>query len=139
MCRSPVPWAIGNRKNLSPAGAGSYISRQALPLINGPGGVNLPHTRSGLARKGKRPWGKLRTQLHILQGLPGIGPERARLLLEVFGSVEAVLTASEEALRSVDGIGTTTVKRICWAIREPESVYGVAGRSFVGSGHHVPS
>jgi ERCC4-type nuclease len=97
------------------------------------------YATGGLPRKGKRPRGKLRTQLHILQGLPGIGPERARLLLEAFGSVEAVLTASEEALRSVDGIGTTTVERICWAIREPESVYDVTGRSSVGSGHHVPS
>jgi ERCC4-type nuclease len=97
------------------------------------------YATEGLPRKGKRPRGKLRTQLHILQGLPGVGPERARLLLEAFGSVEAVLTASEEALRSVDGIGTTTVERICWAIREPESVYDVTGRSSVGSGHHVPS
>ncbi len=77
-----------------------------------------------LPRKGKRPRGKLRTQLHILQGLPGVGPKRARLLLEAFGNVETVLTASEEALSSVDGVGSTTAERICWAIREPESVYG---------------
>jgi ERCC4-type nuclease len=81
-----------------------------------------------LPRKGKRPRGKLRTQLHILQGLPGVGPERARLLLEAFGTVEAVLTASEEALGSVDGIGSTTVERICWAIREPGSTYGITGQ-----------
>jgi ERCC4-type nuclease len=92
----------------------------------------VQHATGGLPRKGKRPQGKLRTQLHILQGLPGVGPERARLLLEAFGSVEAVLTASEEALRSVDGIGVTTVERICWAIREPESVYDVADRESVG-------
>lgn len=82
----------------------------------------------GLPRKGKRPQGKLRTQLHILQGLPGVGPQRARHLLQAFGSVEAVFTASEEALRSVEGIGLTTVERICWAIRESGSVYGLAGR-----------
>lgn len=82
----------------------------------------------GLPRKGRRPHGKLRTQLHILQGLPGVGPRRARLLLEAFGSLEAVFTASEAALGSVEGIGSTTVKRICWAIREPGSAYGVAGQ-----------
>ncbi len=77
----------------------------------------------GLPRKGKRPRGKLRTQLHILQGLPGVGPQRARLLLQAFGSVEAVFSASEEALSLVEGIGSTTVKRICWAIREPGPSY----------------
>jgi DNA excision repair protein ERCC-4 len=77
----------------------------------------------GLPRKGSRPRGKLRTQYHILQGLPGVGPQRARLLLEAFGSVEAVFSASEEALESVEGIGSTTAERICWAIREPEPVY----------------
>ncbi len=29
-------------------------------------------------------------------------------------------------LRSVDGVGSTTAERICWAIREPESMYDVA-------------
>jgi len=92
-----------------------YAARQGRAIANGA----LPH-------KGKRPTGKLRTRLHILQGLPGVGPERARLLLEAFGNVEAVLTASEEALKSVDGIGPITAERICWAIREPEPAYGFA-------------
>jgi ERCC4-type nuclease len=92
-----------------------YAARQGRAIANG-----------ALPRQGKRPRGKLRTQLHILQGLPGVGPERARLLLETFGNVEAVLTASEEALKSVDGIGSITAERICWAIREPELAYGVA-------------
>jgi ERCC4-type nuclease len=73
-------------------------------------------------RHGKRPRGKRRTQLHILQGLPSVGPERARRLLETFETVEGVLTASEEALSSVDGIGPNTAQSICWAVREPESV-----------------
>jgi ERCC4-type nuclease len=74
-------------------------------------------------RHGKRPRGKRRTQLHILQGLPGVGPQRARRLLETFETVEGVLTANEEALNSVAGIGPDTAQRICWAVREPESVY----------------
>src|SRR3989339_830786 len=44
-------------------------------------------------RKGKRPRGKRKLQLHILQGLPGVGPGRAGRLIESFGSVEAVVTA----------------------------------------------
>ncbi len=79
-----------------------------------------------LPRKGKRPWGKLRTQLYILQGLPGVGPQRARRLLKTFGTVEAVLSADEQALKSVDGIGSTTAERICWAVRETDPAYGPA-------------
>jgi DNA excision repair protein ERCC-4 len=89
-----------------------YAARQGRAIAEG-----------GLPRKGNRPRGKLQAQYHILQGLPGVRPRRARLLLEAFGSVEAVFTASDEALRSVEGIGPTTVERIFWAIREPESVY----------------
>ena len=76
-----------------------------------------------LPRHGMRPRGKRQIQLHVLQGLPGVGPERARLLLEAFGSVEAVFAASEQALRSVGGIGSTTAERIRWAIHEPEPRY----------------
>ncbi len=90
-----------------------YAARQGRAMAEG-----------GLPRKGRRPRGKLRTQLHILQGLPGIGPRRARLLLDSFGSVEAVFSASEEALQSVEGMGKATVKRIRWAVREQGGVYG---------------
>ena len=74
-------------------------------------------------RNGKRPRGKRRTQLHILQGLPGVGPERASRLLDAFGTVEGVLTASEDALNSIKGIGRDTAERICWAVREPDHAY----------------
>ena len=40
-----------------------------------------------LPRAGSRPKGKLALQSHILQGLPGVGPERAARLLQRFGSV----------------------------------------------------
>jgi ERCC4-type nuclease len=90
-----------------------YAARQGRAFANG-----------AYPRKGTRPQGKRRTQLHILQGLPGVGPERARRLLEAFGSVEGVLSASEAALSSVDGIGSNTAERICWAVREPDSSYG---------------
>jgi ERCC4-type nuclease len=63
-------------------------------------------------RYGKRPKRKRRLQLHILQGLPGIGPTRAELLLNAFGSVEAVMTASIERLEQVDGLGKKRAEAI---------------------------
>jgi len=59
-----------------------------------------------LPRRGDRPKGKVALQRHLLQGLPGIGPQRAARLLDRFGSVEVVLSASQEELARIDGIGT---------------------------------
>jgi len=60
-----------------------------------------------------------------LQGLPGVGSERAARLLDEFGSVVAVVTASREELRSGDSIGERTADRIKWAVREQMQPYGV--------------
>lgn len=49
---------------------------------------------------------------YLLQGLPGIGLERADALLAHFGSPGRVLTASEAELEGVPGIGRTTAKQI---------------------------
>ncbi|MGD8207954.1 MAG: ERCC4 domain-containing protein [Thiohalocapsa sp.] len=76
-----------------------------------------------LPRKGRRPRGKGATQNRILQGLPGVGPERARRLLQRFGSVESVMTAEREQLRSVDGIGESTAKAIRWAVEDAAATY----------------
>ncbi|TVQ93041.1 MAG: nuclease [Chromatiaceae bacterium] len=84
-----------------------------------------------LPRHGRRPRGKARLQSHILQGLPGIGPTRARRLLDRFGSIEAIIAASAADLASVEGIGKTTAAAIRWAIEEPGADYagepGAAG------------
>lgn len=79
--------------------------------------------RGALARPGKRPRGKRALQCRILQGLPGIGPERAIRLLDHFGSIEAVLQANTDALASVPGIGGSTAERIRWAVREKPAGY----------------
>ena len=74
--------------------------------------------------KGKRPKGKRKTQLQILQSLPGIGPSAAHNLLEQFGCIEAVLAADEQALLGVAGIGVGRAKSIRWAVGEPLASYG---------------
>ena len=72
----------------------------------------------GLQRHGYRPKTKRKRQLFILQGLPGVGREKAGRLLERFGSVEAAISASSDELQSVDGIGKSIADKIKWAVSE---------------------
>lgn len=66
--------------------------------------------RFGTARvKPKRPeW----QRLSVLTSLPRIGEQTARRLLETFGTVEGCLSASEEALCAVPGIGVKTAREL---------------------------
>ena len=81
-------------------------------------------TAGGIHRAGYRPKGKRKRQLFLLQGLPGIGPDRAARLLDHFGTVEAVCSADEEDLRSVAGVGRTTAEKIRWILQEAQEHYG---------------
>jgi DNA excision repair protein ERCC-4 len=76
-----------------------------------------------LPRKGPRPRGKPRVQSRILQGLPGVGPERAKRLLERFGTIEAVIAAPAAELARVPGIGKGTAESIRWAVEETPAHY----------------
>jgi ERCC4-type nuclease len=76
-----------------------------------------------LPRFGKRPKSRRALQLHILQGLPDVGPTRAARLIDRFGSVEAAITAAPEALAQVDGLGPALVRKIRWAVGEPTASY----------------
>jgi Fanconi anemia group M protein len=51
-------------------------------------------------------------QEYVVGAIADIGPVTARALLEQFGSVEAVMTAAEDDLREVDGVGEVTADRI---------------------------
>lgn len=82
--------------------------------------------QGALPRRGRRPKGKSAYQNHLLQGLPGVGPERARRLLEHFGSVRAVMAADRAELAAVPGIGDRIAERIGWAIDEAPGTYHVA-------------
>jgi len=76
-----------------------------------------------LPRRGRRPHGKRARQLYILQGFPGIGPERAHQLLARFGSVEAITRAGAEDLCSVPGIGKRIAGALRWSVEEPRCNY----------------
>jgi ERCC4-type nuclease len=69
-------------------------ARQAVRMASG-----------GFQRQGYRPKGKKSRQMFILQGLPGIGRKKAELLIEKFGTVEAIINAKSEDLGSVYGMG----------------------------------
>jgi len=51
-------------------------------------------------------------QEYVVSSIAEIGPITARALLAHFGSVEAVMTAEEEALLEVEGVGEVTAERI---------------------------
>ena len=55
-------------------------------------------------RPGRSPKRLYKQQLYILQGLPQVDPKLAGELLNHFGSVEAVITASEKDLTGVRGL-----------------------------------
>ncbi len=70
----------------------------------------------GVYRHGRKPRGLHALRLHILQGLPGIGREKAERLLTAFGSVEAVMSAGTDELARVPGIGKMLSRRIRRAV-----------------------
>ncbi|MFO1498185.1 MAG: ERCC4 domain-containing protein [Verrucomicrobiota bacterium] len=80
-------------------------------------GRQLGRSRSDWAqRSGRRPKRLRKLQLYVLEGLPGIGPQRAAALLDHFGTVRAVITASEEDLCRIKGIHHLTAAKIEWVL-----------------------
>jgi len=65
----------------------------------------VPYRQAKAKRKKTR-------QLRILQTLPGIGPDRAKRLLEGFGTVRACFGATTAELMEVEGIGPKTAAAI---------------------------
>ena len=63
-------------------------------------------------RGGYRPKRLKSRQLYILQGLPKVGPNVAKRLLEHFHSVRQIMNASVEELIAVEGIGMVSAKAI---------------------------
>ena len=72
------------------------------------------HRRDSTApkRQGYHPKGRARQQSFLLQAIPEIGPSRAKLLLDTFGSPFGVASATVEDLRTVEGIGEVAATSI---------------------------
>jgi ERCC4-type nuclease len=61
---------------------------------------------------------------YLVEGLPGVGPRRAHMLLAHFGSPAAIMCAAAEELSQVPGIGKKSALRIWQAVHahyRPES------------------
>lgn len=109
-------------------GALSYIALlSGASLIHSPGIERTPamlyrmavHLQHGLGyivpiRAGK-PKGPAVAQ-YLLEGLPGVGPKLAQVLLESFGSPRAVFGATREQLMSVKGVGPKAADAIIQAL-----------------------
>ena len=62
-----------------------------------------------------------RTLTSALLDIPGVGPTRRRALLERFGSLAGVKTATIDELRQVPGISTGMADRIRQALQQLDS------------------
>lgn len=77
----------------------------------------------GVQRSGYRPKGRRARQLYVLQSLPSIGKKRAETLLEHFGGIEAVMSATEDELAQVHGIGAPIAGKIRNLVKETAVSY----------------
>ena len=57
--------------------------------------------------------------LSVVEGLPGVGPERAEALLRRFSTLSSLFSASAEELEQVEGVGEKTAKRLEGLFRHP--------------------
>ena len=57
-----------------------------------------------------------------MQGLPGIGPRKAELLLQQFGGVGRIFSAPAAELKQVSGIGDKIAHEIRWILEPDERI-----------------
>jgi len=71
----------------------------------------------------KKPTTKRELQHRMLKTIPHVGQHRAALLLDRFGSLERLMTADENELRQIKGIGKKRAILIQQLLHEPSATY----------------
>lgn len=56
---------------------------------------------------------------YLCEGFPGVGPSRAKDLLDHFGHFKAIVNSEKEELVKIDGIGDATAEKILQWVEEP--------------------
>jgi len=87
----------------------SILNEADIPIFLKEGDMTLRRLAS---LQGGDPNKEYNQTIALLMGLPGIGQELAERLLKHFGSIENILTAPEEELQKVEGIGSGKAKKI---------------------------
>ena len=82
-----------------------YAARQGRTIVS-----------DALPRRGRRPKGRRACQIRFMQGLPNIGPHRAAMLLDYFGSIEQIVTTDALQLSQFEGIEKKTAHAIRWVV-----------------------
>jgi len=73
------------------------------------------------------PWGSVTNEdwaVHFLQGIDGLGSEKARAIVRHFGGVPMSWDVTEKQLREVEGIGPTIARRMISALTVESSSAG---------------
>ena len=97
----------------------SRSREESVDLMKGMADLIENHTTVTRQRGGYRPRKLASRQLYFLQGLPGIGPQLARRLMECFGTVSKIFTVPVEKLKQVPGIGPVTAGKINDVLHAP--------------------
>ena len=68
--------------------------------------------RRALPLRSDKPRDLASSRQYLIEGLPGVSGERAKILLKYFGSVARVFSASDEELQNAGGLSAEAVARI---------------------------
>ena len=90
----------------------SFNPEETVKLMRYTAKQDVRFADGAVQRFGYRPRGKRARKLYVLQGLPGIGSQRAKALLDHFGCIETIMCAPEDQLAQVEGIGRLTAQSI---------------------------
>jgi len=99
------------RFTTSATGTAKYIYRKALEEQTG---IKKPFNAHGSKTK-RNP---TEAQEYIVSSITGVGPSSAIKLLQYFGNIESIFTASVESLSGVPGIGKPTAETIRKTVTE---------------------